>query len=56
MLLPLAIAHGKLLSRVPNNGNLSPLAARFSGRPWLTLQGRFAHKRADREPAIGSRY
>jgi len=34
----------------------APGAAGFGGPAWLTLEGGFAHKRADREPAIGSRY
>jgi hypothetical protein len=30
--------------------------ALINARPWLTLPWTFPHKRANREPAIGSRY
>src|SRR5215204_1748962 len=51
-----AIAHGELVSRGPEYGNLAAAGAVFRGLPWLTLPPPFAHKRADRERAIGSRY
>src|SRR3984957_19028056 len=56
MRLSIAIAHGPLVSRAPEYGNLDPSGAAICGRPWLTLQGCFPHKRANREPAIGSRH
>jgi len=51
-----AIAHGPACvtgSGLWQFGRFGPL---FGGLPWLTLPWPFAHKRADRERAIGSRY
>src|SRR6185295_11362836 len=41
-----AIAHGELVSRVPEYGNLGTPRAVFRGLDWLTLPPPFAHKRA----------
>jgi hypothetical protein len=51
-----AIAHGAACvtgSGLWQFGRFEPL---FGGLPWLTLPWPFAHKRADREHAIGARY
>src|SRR6267142_1583521 len=39
-----AIAHGELVSRGPEYGNLGVSRAVFWGLPWLTLPPPFAHK------------
>src|SRR4030088_2010703 len=56
MLFSITIAHGRLVSRVPPYGNLSPARRVLDASRWLTLPWRFPHKPPDREFAIGARF
>src|SRR5258708_40249179 len=56
MLFSIAIAHGRLVSRVPHYGNLSPSRRVLGASRWLTLPWRFPHKPPDWEFAIGARF
>src|SRR6185312_4907749 len=50
-----AIAHGELVSRGGEYGNLGGSRAVFKGLPWLTLPPPIAHKRAGRSRFIRAR-
>ena len=56
-LFSFSIAHGWLVSRMPNNGNLGPRKevgkGGYSCQGRLTLPHGFRHKRANREPVYG---